>query len=289
VQSVFLIVAIYFSFSVLLPLPRFDIRHVNGIIGALLVLVPTAIFMLLQLLLSLSIVQLKLSAGKSTALAVACLAVWITVLAYFHPYHRVDYETLIFFRLCRFALLGIFLTLSITCLGCLLSLIIKEPALLLPVALIAMPIDYLGAMTPIGFTHDMVAHASKFVSSVSVAVPTISVHGVSISPIAYIGPGDVLFMSMFFACVQRFSLAERGTFWWMYGLLTFSMIVVITATRPFPIAALVPMGLAVIIANLGLIKLKREEIFAVVYAGIMILVIVCVFYFYSHRHFIHMH
>jgi len=285
-QSVGIILALYLAFSILLPLHRFDFRHLDPAVRILLVIVPTALFMLLQLLLSVSLVRLKLTSGLLVAVGLLSVLVWLTVLEFFHPYHRVNYDTWLVFRLSRYALLSVFLTISITCFGSLLSLIIKERSLLLPVALIAMPIDYLGAMTPTGFTHDMVEHASKIVSSVSVSVPAVSAHGVSISPIAFIGPGDVLFMAMFFAAVQRFELAERATFWWMYGLLTLSMII---AIRFFPVAALVPMGLAVIVANAAKIKLKREEVFAVLYAGALIIVLVCLFYWSSHKYLFHSH
>jgi len=53
----------------------------------------------------------------------------------------------------------------------------------------------------------------------------------------------------------------------------------------YNIAALIPMGLAMIAANSPYFKLKREEVFATVYAGAMILVLVTGFYLYSHSHF----
>jgi hypothetical protein len=167
------------------------------------------------------------------------------------------------------------------------SLIVKDRNLLLPVALIAMPIDFLGAMTPQGFTHDVVKHAPNIVASVSVSVPKITAHGASIGPIAFIGPGDVLFMALFFAAVQRFKMAERATFWWMYALLSISMIAVINFN--FPVGALVPMGLAVIIANFSYLKLKRSEVFAVAYAGALVLGLVCLFFWFSHRYLFHSH
>ena len=53
----------------------------------------------------------------------------------------------------------------------------------------------------------------------------------------------------------------------------------------FNIAALVPMGLAVLIANARYFKLKREEVFATLYAGLLIIALVTGFYlFYSHTH-----
>ena len=56
----------------------------------------------------------------------------------------------------------------------------------------------------------------------------------------------------------------RGTFWAMYGLLTLTMLIVLHTN--FNIAALVPMGLAVLIANGPAFRLQRSEVFATLYA-----------------------
>jgi hypothetical protein len=287
-KALALAVIIYLAFCILLPLPRFDFELINRPTRALLVIVPTLAFMLLQLWLSISIVHLRLRSWQNALLSLVTFVVWVIVLLFVHPTLSMPHFVRLLTVVNRFALLGAALTFCLTCLGSLLSLIIREKNILLPVALIAMPIDYLGAMTPTGFTHDMVMHASKIVSNVSVSVPQVTVHGFSISPIAYIGPGDVLFMALFFAAVQRFDLSERKTFWWMYSLLSISMLLVVRLSN-FPIGALVPMGLAVIIANIRAIKLKRDEVFAVAYAGALILVLVIVFFTLSHRFLFHAH
>jgi hypothetical protein len=291
VQAAIGLTTVYVAFSTFLPLARFNVHHVPLLYQIALIFVPTLVFMLLQLALALSIVRLRLPPSRSLALAAAMLFAWIGTL-YFHPsFHTMSVKELIFFLVLKPAVMGVTLTVSLTCFGSLLSLIIKEPNLLLPVALIAMPIDYVGAMTSIGFTHDMVKHMPNLVSNLSVAVPkitTISGHGVSLGPIAFIGPGDVLFMALFFTSVQRFKLAERATFWWMYGLLTLAMLLVIFLPN-FPVGALVPMGLAVIIANASRFRLKRDEVFAVAYAGAMILAIVGLFFWSSHHKLFHSH
>jgi len=165
-------------------------------------------------------------------------------------------------------------------LGILLSRIVREANVLMPAALIAMPIDYIGAMTPIGFTQNVMTKHPSVVKAVSVPVPHLG--GLAIAPL--IGPGDVLFMAFFFASVQRLELNERGTFRWICGLLTLAMLFVIAAPG-LNIAALVPMGLAVLIANRRFFRLQRSEVFAVLYAGALVLTIVVGFYIYGHTHF----
>ena len=95
-------------------------------------------------------------------------------------------------------------------------------------------------------------------------------------------------MAFFFAVVLRLNLNVRGTFWWMYGLLTATMLLVLSLVG-FSVAALIPMGLAVLIANGRYFRLKREEVFATLYAAALVLALVTGFYFYSHSHFFRKH
>ena len=175
--------------------------------------------------------------------------------------------------------MGLSLTLGLTFLGTILSRIIREANVLLPVAFVAMPIDYIGAMTPTGYTADMVKHHPSVVKAVSVSVPVM--HGVA--PIGFIGPGDVLFIAFFLAVVQTLRMNMSGTFWLMYVFLTATMIVV--TAWGFNIAALVPMGFAVLFANFRYFKLQRSEVFASLYAMIIVLLLITGFYMYSHHHF----
>jgi hypothetical protein len=81
------------------------------------------------------------------------------------------------------------------------------------------------------------------------------------------------------------NLNVRGTFWWMYGLLTGTMLIVLLTG--INVAALIPMGLAVLIANGRQMRLQRSEAFATAYAVALILILVIGFYTYSHLHFFH--
>lgn len=263
----------YLAFGLLLPwvpLPR----H-RPPLAALLALVAlaTAAFMLLQLWLAQAVVSLKPRAGVSALLMVLSVVSLIAI-------NRFAPGSV------RLLLVNLAITSGCAFFGILLSRIIREPNVLLPVALVAMPIDYLGAMTPIGFTQNMVARHPEIVKNVSVTVPAVggaARHHGGLAPLAFIGPGDALFMAFFFAVALRLHLNVRGTFWWTYGLLTATMLLVLATD--INIAALIPMGLAVLFANFRYFRLKREEVFATLYAGVLILALVSGFYFYSHTHF----
>ncbi len=261
----------YLAFGLLLPWVPLPAHRPPVIVALRLIVVTTAAFMLLQLWLAQAVVDTKPGAGVAAGLAVLCVALLIGA-NLFAP------------AFLRLLLVNLMITLGCAFLGILLSRIIREPNVLLPVALVAIPIDFIGAMTSIGFTNTVVANNPALVKAVSVAVPTVGgggQHGGGLHPIGFIGPGDALFTAFFFAVVLRLDMNRRGTFWWMYGLLTLAMLIVLS---PFGvnIAALVPMGLAVIIANLRFFKLKREEVFATLYAGVFIVALVTGFYYYSH-------
>ncbi len=263
---------IYLAFNLLLPLAPLPPRHLGATFLGSLVLLSTAVFMFLQIWLAQTVVNLQPRPVIAALLAVLFTVLWFAAARSVPPHYH------------RSLLMGLTITLGCAFLGILLAPIIREPNVLLPVALVSMPIDFLGAMTSIGFTQNVVTHNPGFVRDVSVPVPSIGggLHG-GIHPIGFIGPGDALFMAFFFAVVLRLKMNTRGTFWLMFGLLTATMLIVLV--QGYNIAALIPMGLAILIANYSYFKLKRDEVFATVYAGAMILVLVTGFYFYSHSHF----
>lgn len=269
----------YVAFNLLLPfVPLPHHRLGIGVIISL-VLSSTLAFMLLQLWLAQAVVAVRPRPLAAGGLALLCAGVW-TLLFVLPAAHRANPPFFVLFGQ------SLAVTLGCTFLGILLSRIIREPNVLLPVALVAMPIDYLGAMTSFGFTAHMVAQHPNFVKHVSVQVPGVGSathHG--LTPIGFIGPGDILFVAFFLAVVLRLDMNVRGTFWWIYGLLTATMIFVLSPWG-INIAALVPMGLAVLIANYKYFKLKREEVFATLYAAILVLALVTGFYFYAHSRFV---
>ncbi len=285
-----LALAVYLAFDLLLPLVPLPARRPSPSVYAGLIFVSTAAFMLLQSWLAQAVVNLRPRAWASAVLTVTSVALWLVTARYFYPHRHWAHGLIAAVFILRPIGLGLTITLGCAFFGILLSRIVREANVLLPVALVAMPIDYLGAMTPIGFTQNAVANNPGLVQALSVPVPAVGSgahHHGALHPIGFIGPGDALFMAFFFAVALRLDLSKRGTFWWMYGLLTATMLLVLFTE--VNVAALIPMGLAVLIANFRFFKLKREEVFATVYAAALVLVLVTGFYLYSHSHFYHSH
>jgi hypothetical protein len=228
-----------------------------------------------------AIVALKVRPLVAVGAAIVCALFWVGlfVLQGYAHMHRLGPQSAAI--MLTSTGLPVMLTIGLTCLGVILSRIVREVNVLLPVAFVAMPIDYIGAMTTTGYTADMVKHHPNIVHNVSVNVPVF--HG--IAPIGFIGPGDVLFVAFFLAVVENLDLNKLGTFRLMFAFLTATMFVV--TFLGVNVAALVPMGFAVLIANFRYFKLRRSEVFASIYAVLIVLVLVIVFYVYSHHHFFH--
>ena len=266
----------YAAFVILVPLVPLPHRIAFGVI-AFLTLGTTVAFMFLQMLLALAVVGSKPTVPQSLGRGLVLALLWVAALFAVHPWPHLARPANHFLYLMSNPVRGILLTVSLSLLGVALSRIIRERNVLLPVAFAAMPIDYLGAMAPQGFTHDVVKHAPQIVQAVSVGVPMMG----GIRPIGFVGPGDVLFISFFLAAVVRLDMNVKGTFRLMYVLLTLTMLIVLQWGPP--IAALIPMGIAVVAANWRMFRLERSEAFAMLYALIVVVSLAAGFYAFSHH------
>ncbi|HEY3298733.1 MAG TPA: hypothetical protein VGK34_08775, partial [Armatimonadota bacterium] len=153
--------------------------------------------------------------------------------------------------------------------GYLVSFIIKEPNILVPVALVAGIVDFWNVMVgPLG---KVVEKHPAIVDKVSVHVPSV-VRGL---PAPTIGMGDIVFLAMFFGVVYRFGMNAKSAFWLGYILLAVSLFAVLIF--PIAIPALVPMGIAIVISNFNRFKLKRDEILATVIVSVFVAALLSVF------------
>jgi hypothetical protein len=149
-------------------------------------------------------------------------------------------------------------------LGCTVSHIVREPNLLLPVAMVAALVDYWNvSLGPLGH---LIETKPSVVSAVAIHMPS-PVPGI---PGTMIGMGDFVFLALYFSILFRFGMNVRGTFWFGYIVLTACVLFVMKAGV---LPALIPMGIAVIIANHRHFKLSREEKVAVLYAAALVLVL----------------
>jgi hypothetical protein len=144
--------------------------------------------------------------------------------------------------------------------GTLIAYAIREAAVLLPVLMVSALVDYWGVYY--GTTHFFVKHAPRVVEKVSAKAPVISFGGIP-QPAPTIGPGDFVFLGIFFACLYQFDLHVTRTFWAFTALLFVALVLVFI--YPIPIPGLVPMAIAMVLVNGRRLKLSRSEVFATIY------------------------
>ncbi|MHB1457609.1 MAG: hypothetical protein ACYC0V_11910 [Armatimonadota bacterium] len=220
--------------------------------------VTIAITMLLQLGMVVSLAGLKLPAKKSALISFVALCIFIGITFLLMKTHI----SIPFILALTMAIRDMSLMIFAAALGCIISFIIKEPNIVVPVALFAAVVDYWGVTS--GPLSVVLAKRPAILDVVSVHMPVPIVN----APGTLIGLGDFVFLGIFFSILYRFALNTKLSFWLGYAFLTVTMFIVTAVDVAIP--ALVPIGAAIIIANYKAIELKRDEKLATLYVGIII-------------------
>ncbi len=149
-------------------------------------------------------------------------------------------------------------------LGYTLSVIVREPNILLPVAIFAAIVDFWSVnFGPLAI---LLARKPEVVAAAAVQVPAMG----QPMPVSMIGVGDFVFLALFFGVMYRFRMNVAGAFWLGYVLLTVTMFLVIRVEALGAVPALVPIAIAVIGANTKHIKLKGGEILSTIIVGVVL-------------------
>ena len=155
--------------------------------------------------------------------------------------------------------------------GVLASRIIRERNILVPVAVAAAAVDTFGVYW--GPVAEITKRAPELAKHLSAAVPGADIPAIPVPQLSYIGVGDFLFMGLFVAAVYRLGLNRRGTLWALF--IAFLIVPGVFAITNLPaLPGLVFLGLAVVIANWRYFRFSRAEKFALLYAGIAVVVLI---------------
>jgi len=225
--------------------------------------------MLLQLAFAISIVALRMRLPTSAIVAVVSALLFAGTFLLAVEVHLSTAAVLGVAGLQRLLLMLFAVSLGYT-----VSFIIGEANILLPVAVFAACTDYWNVT--FGPLRHILEKKPIIVEALAVQMPN-PVPGM---PGTMIGMGDFVFFALFFGVLYRFAMNVKGAFWLVYGLLTVSMLVVMKFGSALP--ALVPLGLAVVAANVRNFKLKREELLATVYVGALLFVFLLASAIYMH-------
>lgn len=253
-RGVIATVALYLLFRV--GAQTIAIRSVHP---ALLILLSVALFMLLQLAIIRAASGLQI-APKVTGWLIPVFAVAVVALMVLGAAKMPLVVAVLVASMRDIAL--IFFAVS---LGYTLSVIVREPNILLPVAIFAAIVDFWSVnFGPLAI---LLATRPQVVEAAAVQVPALG----QAMPVSMIGVGDFVFLALFFGVMYRFRMNVIGAFWMGYALLTVTMFLVIAAPGFGAVPALVPIAIAVIGANAKHFKLKRGEVLSMLLVGIILL------------------
>ena len=229
--------------------------HVGGFEGFLTI----ALLMLVQLAFVVSIAGLKLSMQRTALFCMASTVLFVgTLLFGRYMQHAAPWVV----QLLR-AFQDLLLISAAGFVGRIAGLTIREPNIILPIAVFAGLVDYWNvSLGPLG---RVVETKPALIEAVTVHMPT-PMPGV---PILMVGMGDFVFLALFFSALFKLGMNVKGSFWLGYACLTGAMFVVVFLGGVLP--ALVPMGIAIIAANRKHFQLKRDEQLAMVYVGAVLL------------------
>ena len=278
--------AAFLIWGIVIPFIPVPVRHVPILAPLAVYAAATVAFMFLQVWLLWSLVAYDRASSKGWQIAIAGLVTWVVLLAGANLAERAmmrgaNISPHLLFLVSP--LTNVAASFALGFAGARLSRFIKEAKILLPITVVAGIVDVVGAMSNIGFTSNVIKHIPKAVPMVSIAPPTFG----HLPPMATVGPGDVLFLCFFYSIVQRFGMNGRGTFWVTFVLLSLTMLAVNIGPPSLRIAALLPMGLGMVIANFRYFKYTREETFAMIYAGIIVLAGAALFFVMTNRYVFH--
>ena len=238
-----------------MALPFIRPAHFTVLVAFLAVAVP----MLVQLALVVSIAGLRISVRSTLLLGLVSTALFVGMLIL----NREVTHAAPWAIQSLGALKDLLLMLAAGFIGCIAGLMIREPNILLPIAVFSGLVDYW--TVTLGPLSHLLENRPSVISAVAVHMPT-PIPGV---PFVMIGVGDFVFLALFFSVLFRLGMNVKGSFWLGYALLTSAMYVVLVFGGALP--ALLPIGIAIIGANRRNFQLKRDEQLAMVYVGALLL------------------
>lgn len=153
-------------------------------------------------------------------------------------------------------------------LGALLTTLIKDKNLLIPISIFLIAYDAFLVLTPVGFTQVILKKLPAALPTVGMQIPAAIANTAAQPPGGkaeiggYVGPADLVFIGMFFVALFRYGMKTRLTLTILIPTLVAYMGLVGITGIPLP--AMVPIGLVLLIANWGEIRLSKQELGATI-------------------------
>jgi hypothetical protein len=158
--------------------------------------------------------------------------------------------------------------------GTLLSLVVRDKNLMIPIAVFLIGFDMFLVFNPDSPTRRIIENAPAVTQNVLATVPAAKSTETPKSGVydfARVGPADLLFAATFFTLMFRFDMRAKKTLTWLIPVLVAYLLVVIlfsgVSIGPISLSmlpAMVPIGLTVLLVNWREFKLQGQETVGVV-------------------------
>ncbi len=167
-------------------------------------------------------------------------------------------------------------------LGSLVARLLRDKNIVLPVAVVLITVDVISVWAPVGPVKQFLSYEAgqRAFEAVAYQVPRLGQAIESpLTPIAYVGPADFVFIAMFFGVIHRFGMRKRETLAGLVPTLALYLVVVIGfgdwTVWGIPLSAmpaLLPVGVVVVWVNRKEFHLSRLEKWLT--AGVVVLCVV---------------
>jgi hypothetical protein len=154
--------------------------------------------------------------------------------------------------------------------GKLVSRVLREGKLFLPVAIVAAVADIITVYR--GPVRQITENAVEVAQAFSASSPVLPPEGVPAPILAAVGIGDFLFLALFLAAALRHSMAAVKTVWAVFAVMLIAPVAFYIWPQSYGIPGLPFLAAAVIWANWRHLRFTREEIRALVFAGALVTV-----------------
>ncbi|MBN1459715.1 MAG: hypothetical protein JXA57_09255 [Armatimonadetes bacterium] len=166
-------------------------------------------------------------------------------------------------------------------LGRLVSRMIREGKLLLPVAVVASLADIFTVFW--GVVAEVSEKAPEVVETFSAAAPVEAPEGVFAPILTFVGIGDFLFLALFLAVAMRYSMAPVKTLWATFVLMLIAPLAFIVFPNAPGMPGLPFLSLAVLWANWQYLEFTREEKRALGFAAALVVTVAAGVWIAFHR------
>jgi hypothetical protein len=166
-------------------------------------------------------------------------------------------------------------------LGKLVSRVIREGKLIVPVAVVASIVDFITVFW--GIVKHVSETAPEVAETFSAAAPVEAPEGVYAPVLAFVGIGDFLFLALFIAVAIRSSMRPVRTLWASYVMMLVAPLGFLLVPEGPGIPGLPFISAAALWANWRDIEFSRAEKRALAFVGVLVVAVVAAVWVVFHR------